>query len=168
MMENYIVISNCVVYNVAYDVSLDQEEVKENSNQDLLGLCKWFYENCMVQNPVKFHYICLGKDVVSNSWQCYKEDLKATIHLGNWFRNRNLQQTKVWRSYKNLCSKAFQNLEPLRRISNLLDIQKNNLLFNTKINCQFRYRAPVCMFCSRRSNSLVKFALTGILSRIWT
>ena len=79
MMENYIVISNCVVYNVAYDVSLDQEEVKENSNQDLLGLCKWFYENCMVQNPVKFHYIYLGKDVVSNSWQCHKEDLKASI-----------------------------------------------------------------------------------------
>ena len=79
MMENYIVISNCVVYNVAYDVNLDQEEVKENSNQDLLGLCKWFYENCMVKNPVKFHYIYLGKDVVSNSWQYYKEDLKASI-----------------------------------------------------------------------------------------
>ena len=67
MMENYIFISNCVVYNVAYDLSLDLEEVKENSNQDLLGLCEWFYENCMAQNPVKFHYICLGKDVVSNS-----------------------------------------------------------------------------------------------------
>ena len=70
MVEKYIVISNCADDNVVYDFGLDQEEVLE--------LCECFYENCMVLNSDKCHYICLWKDVVSNLLQFFGKDIKAS------------------------------------------------------------------------------------------
>ena len=40
---------------------------------------------------------------------------------------------------KSFCSKASQKLGALQRISNLLDTQKKNLLFNSIIKSQFSY-----------------------------
>ena len=57
---------------------------------------------------------------------------------------------------KSLCSKAFQKLGELQRFLNLLQTQKKNILFGSKLKSQFSYCLLVWIFCSRRSNSLVK------------
>ena len=45
----------------------------------------------------------------------------------------------------------------LQKISNLLDTQKKNLLFNTIIKFQFSYCPFVWRFCLGRSNSLLNY-----------
>ena len=101
--------------------------------------------------------MCLGKDSLSDLLRFCGEDLEASelvtvleIQIDNKLNFENY--------IKSLCSKASQKLRSLQRISNLLYMQKKNLLFNFIIKSQFSYFPLVWMFCSRRSNSLVKRA----------
>ena len=68
--------SNCVYDNVLYAFSSELEEVKENLNQGLLKWSEWFYEDCLILNPNKCHYMCLGRDIVIDLLQFFGEDLK--------------------------------------------------------------------------------------------
>ena len=96
--------------------------------------------------------MCLGKDSAGDLLRFCGEDLVASeleIVLGIQIYNKlNLY-------HKSLCNKASQKLGPLQRISNMLDTQKKNLLFNSIIKSQFSYWPLIWMFCSRRSNSLL-------------
>ena len=89
----------------------------------------------------------LGKDTVSDLLRfCIKTVLGIKID--------NKPNIKI--HIKSLCSNTTQKLGALKRISTLLDTQKKNLLFNSIIKFQFSHCPLVWMFCSRRSNSLVK------------
>ena len=140
-------LSNYLDDNILYAFGSNLKVIIQNLTQDLLKISEWLQENRMILIPEKCHYICLKKDSVS--------DLKASepeavleIQIDNKlsFKNR----------IKSLCGKASQKLGALQRISKLVDTQKKNLLFNSIIKSQFSYCPLVWMFCSRRSNSLVK------------
>ena len=108
----------------------------------------------MILNPEKCHHVCLGKDSAGNLLRFCGEDLIASqpeTVLGIQIDNNLNFENHV----KYLCNKASQKLGALQRISNMLDAQKKNLLFNSVIKFQFSYCPLVWMFCSRRSNSLV-------------
>ena len=78
-------------------------------------------------NLEKCHYMCLGKDLVSDLLRLCGEDLEASeleTVLGIQIDNKLNFENHV----KPLCSQAFQKLGALQRISNLLDTQKKNLL----------------------------------------
>ena len=90
----------------------------------------------MILNPEKCHYICLGKDYVSDLLRFCGEVLETNeletvigIQINNKLNFEN--------HTKSLCSKASQKLGALQRFSNLLDAQKKNLLFSSVINSQF-------------------------------
>ena len=152
--ENRSFLNNYADNNVLYAFGSNLEGVKQNLSQDLLKLSEWFHENCMILNPEKCHYMCLGKDCVSNLLRYCAEVLETSeletisgIQIGNKLNIEN--------HIKSICSKASQRLGVLQRFSNLLDAQKKNLLFNCIIKSHFSYCPLVWMFCSRRSNSLV-------------
>ena len=96
----------------------------------------------------------LGKDSRSDLLRFCGEDLVASeleTVLGIQIDNKLNFENHI----KSLCNKASQKLGALQRISNMLDTQKKNLLFNSIIKSQFSYCPLVWMFCSRRSISLV-------------
>ena len=98
--------------------------------------------------------MCLGKDSAGDLLRFCGKDLIASeleIVLGIQIDNKLNFENHI----KPLCNKASQKLGALQRISNMLDTQKKNLLFNFIIKSQFSYCPLVWMFCSRRSNSLV-------------
>ena len=95
--------------------------------------------------------LCLGKDPASDLLRFCGEDLVA----GELETVLGIQIDNKLNFENYLCNKASQKLGALQRISNMLDTQKKNLLFNSIIKSQFSYCPLVWMFCSRRSNSLV-------------
>ena len=108
----------------------------------------------MILNPVKCHYMILGKDSEGDLLRFCGEVLEASqieTVLGIQIDNKLNFENQI----KSLCSKASQKLGALQRFSNLVDVQKKNLLFNSIINSQFSYCPLVRMFYSRTSNSLV-------------
>ena len=152
--ENRSFSSNYADDNVLYAFDFNLDEVKQNLSQDLLKLSEWFYENFMILNLEKCHYMCLGKDSAGDLLRFCGEDLVASeleTVLGIQIDNKLNFENHI----KSLCNKASQILGALQRISNMLDMQKKSLLFNSIIKSQFSYCPLVWMFCSRRSNSLV-------------
>ena len=149
--ENRAFISNYADDNVLYAFGSNLEEVKQNLSQYLLKLSEWFHENCMILNQEKFYYKSLGKDSEGDLLRFCGEVLEASqieTVLGIQIDNKLNFENHI----KSLCSKAFQELGTLQRFSNLLDVQKKNLLSNSIIKSQFSYCLLVWMFCSRRSN----------------
>ena len=160
--ENRSFLSNYADYNVLYAFGSNLDEVKQNLSQDLLKLSEWVYENCMILNPEKCHFMCLGKDSASDLLRFCGEDLVASeleTVLGIQIDNKLNFENHI----KSLYNKASQKLGALQRTSNMLDKQKKSLLFNSIIKSQFSYCPLVWMFCSRRSNSLVSNVHEGAL-----
>ena len=46
----------------------DLEKVKQTLRQDFEIVAKWFYENCMVFNSGKCHFMCLGQNTVNGTF----------------------------------------------------------------------------------------------------
>ena len=44
----------------------DKEETKRALAKDFQTVSNWFYENYMILNTGKCHYMCMGKDVEEN------------------------------------------------------------------------------------------------------
>ena len=92
----------------------------------------------MILNPEKCHYMSLGKDSEGDLLKFCGEVLEASqteTVLGIQIDNKLNFENHI----KSLCSKAFQELGTLQRFSNLLDVQKKNLSFNSIIKSQFNY-----------------------------
>ena len=82
--------------------------------------------------------MCIGKDSAGDLRRCCGEDLVASeleTVLGIQIDNKLNFENHI----KSLCNKASQKLGALQRISNMLDRQKKNLLFNSIIKSQFSY-----------------------------
>ena len=70
-------LSNYADDNVLYAFASDPAKVKQNLTQDLkLKLSEWIHENYMILNPEKCHYMCHGKDSVSDLLRFCGEVLK--------------------------------------------------------------------------------------------
>ena len=82
--------------------------------------------------------MCLGKDFVSDLLRLCGEDLEAS-EFETALAIQTDDKVNSEKRIKSLCSKASQKLGALQRISNPLDTQKKNLLFNSIIKSQFSY-----------------------------
>ena len=60
------VLSNYADDNNLYAIGNDKEETKRALFKDLQAVINWFYENYMILNTEKCHYMCMGKDVEEN------------------------------------------------------------------------------------------------------
>ena len=60
LLSNYADDSNL------YAIGNDKEETKRALVKDFQTVINWFYENYMILNTGKCHYMCMGKDVNEN------------------------------------------------------------------------------------------------------
>ena len=82
--------------------------------------------------------MCLGKDSAGDLLRFCGEDFVAR-ELETVLRIQIDNKLNFENHIKSLCNKVSQKLGALQRISNMLDTQKKNLLFNSIIKSQFSY-----------------------------
>ena len=106
----FLFVGNSVLSNYADDSTLyssgnDLEKVKQTLSEDFEIVTKWFYENYMVFNSGKCHFICLGQNTMNETFvydniemkNCEEEKILSVI-IDNKLRFK--------RYVKNLCEKA--------------------------------------------------------------
>ena len=151
----YSVLSNYADDNNLFVIGKNKEDIKSLLLLDFEIVNNWFYENFMILNPEKSHYMCLGKNLDDNEVLNFnnlviesseeKEILGIKIDKNLNFNNR----------IKSICRKAGQKLSTLLRISSNLNMKQEKLLYKSMIKSQFNYCPLVWMFCSRQSNILI-------------
>ena len=121
---------------------------------DLDKVTEWLFENYMVLNAGKCHFMCLGKNTENETFT-FKDTImnnsKEEKILGVIIDNRLTFSSHI----RELCKKASQKISALSRISNQLNDSEKVLLFNAVVKSQFNYCPLVWMFCSRTSNSMI-------------
>ena len=128
--------------------------VNENLKINFFIIKKWFYENHMVLNPEKCHYLVLEKRSNSDTINLNGTKLASGTYekLNGILIDRDLSSDK---HIKSLCRKAGQKLNALARIRNYLAHDQKRLLLNSIIKSQFSYCPLIWMFCSRSLNNLI-------------
>ena len=133
----YSVLSNYADDNNFFVIGKNKENIKSLLLLDFEIVNNWFYENFMILNPEKSHYMCLGKNLDDNEVLNFNKNLNFNNHI------------------KSICRKAGQKLSALLRISSNLNMKQEKLLYKSTIKSQFNYCPLVWMFCSRQSNNLI-------------
>ena len=152
----FATLSNYADDNNLFTSGCNKDEANEKLLADFRTVMNWFYENFMILNTGKCHYMCIGKDtnekdvfklnesqIMKNSEEVdilgIKVDRKLTFH----------------QHIKEICKKAGQKLSALLRMSPYIDKDKRKIIYNSIIKSQFNYCPLVWMFCLRKSNNLM-------------
>ena len=103
--------------NTLYNSVSDLEKVKQTLRQDSQIITKWFYENYMVLNSGKCHFMCLGQNTVNEIFVYDKIEMKNSkeekilrLIIDNKLRFKS--------HAKNICKKASQKIWALSRLIN--------------------------------------------------
>ena len=147
-------ISNYADDNTLYALGDNLKSVKENLLIDFQIVSDWFYENYMVLNADKCHFMCLGKNTEEETFtfnEIVMKNSKEEKILGVIIDNKLSFKSHI----KELCKKASQKLAALSRLSGYLNSNEKQLVFNSVLKSQFNYCPLVWMFCSRNSNNMI-------------
>ena len=103
--------------NTLYNSVSDLEKVKQTLRQDSQIITKWFYENYMVLNSGKCHFMCLGQNTVNEIFDYDNTEMKNSkeekilrLIIDNKLRFKS--------HAKNICKKASQKIWALSRLIN--------------------------------------------------
>ena len=115
----------------------------------------WFYENFMILNPGKSHYMCLGNSLDNNEVLNFNNlTIKSSKEL-EIFGIKVENDLNFNNHIKSICWKAGQKLHALLRISFNLNMRQKKSLYKSMIKSQFNYCPLVWMFISGKFNNLV-------------
>ena len=124
---------------------------------DFAIISEWFYENYMLLNPEKCHFLTLGFNKSSPDFSFENTIIKNVTEekiLGIVIDNNLNFKSHM----KNICEKANQKLSALARISKLTTPTQRKKLINFFINAQFTYCPLIWMFSSKDAiNELIKY-----------
>ena len=137
-----------------YNTGKDLELVKSVLVKDFTAVKEWFYENFMILNPDKCHYMYIGKNTESDIFKFENvclENSKEEVISGITIDNKHIFDSHI----KSMCRKTGQKLSAVSRISPHLETHKKELLFKSMVKSQFNYCSLVWMFCSRNANNLI-------------
>ena len=147
-------LSNYADDNDLFSIGRDLNKVKDTLAKDFGNVTNWFYENFMVLNSKKCHFMCIGKDGENETFTfkdvCYKSS-KEEVILGITIDNKLSFDSHI----RKMCKTSGQKLNALSRITTFLNRDQKSIIFNAMIKSQFSYCPIIWMFSLRRSNSLI-------------
>ena len=135
----FLFVSNASLSNYADDNTLytfgdNLKKTKDNLRNSFDTVHQWFYENYMVLNAGKCHFMCLGNNTENETFLFYN------------ILTENSKQQKIigvelnFKSHiSELCKKASQKVAALSRLSSYLHNTEKKLIFNSIIKSQFSY-----------------------------
>jgi hypothetical protein len=148
-------IDKCNICNYADDNTLYSgrkylHQVISDLKHDFTNLNKWFFDNSMVLNPEKCHFMLLGHNGEVPDFvygDIILKNSKIEKILGITIDHKlNFEQ-----HVKNICIKSNQKLCALSRVSSHMNFLQKKLIFNSLIKSQFSYCPIIWMFCSKTS-----------------
>ena len=115
----------------------------------------WFYEDFMILNPGKCHFMSIDKNTHDENvfYEEEEETLRVTID----------RKLTFYQQFKKMCRKAGQKLSALLRLSLCLDTNKRKTIYTTMVKSQLNYCPLVWMFCPRRLSKLINKVQEGAL-----
>ena len=142
--------------NTLYACDTNIDSVFIRLKNDCSRIIKWFSNNSMVANPVKFQLMYLGNITNFDNLSILigKEKLLPTDEV-------KLLGVKIDRKLsfnahiKGFCSKASNKISALRRIRSFISIEKAKLLYEAFVKSIFNYCPLIWMFCSKEYNNLI-------------
>ena len=146
-------LSNYADDNILYIFGDNLKKIKDNLRNSCDTVHQRFYENCLVLNAGKCHFMCLGNNTENKTFvfhNIFVENSKEQKVLGVKIDNKLNLKSHISDLYKN----ASQKNAALSRLSSYLHKPKEKLIFNLIIKSQFRYCLLVWIFCSRTSNNM--------------
>ena len=123
MLSNYADDNNLSI------IRKNKEGIKTLPLLDFEIVNNWFYEKFMILNPVKVHYMCLGRNLDDNEVLKFnnltiKSSKEAEI-LGIKLDNNLNFNNRI----KLICRKAGQKLKALLRMSSKLSMKQNIYIY---------------------------------------
>ena len=133
----FLFISNSSLSNYADDNTLyifgdNLKKIKDNLRNSFDTVHQWFYENYMVLNAGKYHFICLGNNTKNETFLFHNilmENSKEKKILGVIIDNKLNFKSHV----SELCKKPSQKIAALSRLSSYLHSSEKKVIFNTII-----------------------------------
>ena len=134
-------LSNYADDNILHASGFNLEEVKNCLSNDFDAVTKWFYENHMILNAGKCHFMCLAKDTRNETF------IFKGLVMKNSEEQKMLRVTRLeldnkltFKSHsKNLCKKASQKIGALSSLSNHLNDSQKKLILNSIVKSQFSH-----------------------------
>ena len=148
-------LSNYADDNNLFATGTDIQLINQMLLSDFRAVNNWFYENFIIINPGKRHFVSIGK---------YTRDEDAFYYDNLTLKNSNEEEIlevtidrklTFHQHIKKMCRKAGQKLSALLRLSPYLDTNKRKSIYTTMVQSQLNYCPLVWMFCPRRSNNLI-------------
>ena len=138
LFANKSEICNYADDNTLYSANKNINQIISNLSNDFETLTKWFYDNYMVLNPDKCHFMTLGFQDQNFDFHYKNVVIKNSAEekiLGITIDNKlNYKAHTI-----NLCIVANPKLSALCRISNYIDSGKCKLSIDAFVKSQFSY-----------------------------
>ena len=139
----FLFVSNVSLSNYADDNTLytfgdNLKKNKDNLRSSFDTVHQWFYENYMVLNAGKCHFMCLGNNTENETFLFHNilmENSKEQKILGVIIDNKLNFKSHI----SELCKKASQKIAALSRLSSYLHNSEKKLIFNSIIKSQSSY-----------------------------
>ena len=113
-------LSNSADDNNLYSMGNNIELVKMDLQTDFRAITNWFFENYMILNSEKYHYMCIGKNCADDTFlhnnKKFKNSKEERI-LGVIIDNKQTFDSHINR----MCKIAAQKLSALSRVSVFID-----------------------------------------------
>ena len=137
--------------NSLYSIEDNLKEVKTILKKNFELLQGWFYENYMVLNPGKCHYLIINNDIINTSIELGEKVLYAEAEqklLGIIIdKDLNFQSHT-----KSIIKTANQKLSALIRVAPFMTDFNKKVIFNSFFKGQFNYCPLLWMFSTREVN----------------
>ena len=155
----FLFVSNSSLSNYADDNTLytfgdKLKKIKDNLRSSFDTVHQRFYENYMVLNAGKCHFMCLGNNTENETFLFHNilmENNKEQKILGVIIDSKLNLKSHI----SQLCKKASQKSAASSILSSYLHNSEKKSIFNSIIKSQFSYCRLVWIFCSRTSNNMI-------------
>ena len=150
----FLFAKNSTLYNYAADNTQFSckktfDQVINNLQTNFLTLKVWFYDNFLVLNPKKCHFVTLRNG--NNLCDFSRNDIIIKNSLLEKMLGLTIDNNLDFSDHiSNICKTANQKLNALFRVSVNANSDKCTLLIDSFIKSHFSYCPLIWMFCNRK------------------
>ena len=147
-------LSNNADDNTLYTFRDNLKNIKDILRNSFDTVHQWFYENYMVLNAGKCHFMCLGNNKENETFLFHNilmENSKEQKILGVIIDIKLNFKSHI----SELCKEASQKISALSRLSSYQHNSQKKITFNSIIKPKFSYCPLVWMLYSRTSNNMI-------------
>jgi hypothetical protein len=157
----FFFVTHSILYNYADDNTLlfahtDMDAVVANLTHDSEIAIKWFHDNGMKANPLKFQSIVSHRyEKVSATFKIAGSEIQseeAVKLLGVTIDSKLTFSQHV----RNICQQASKQLNRLKRLSKILTMTDKLCIYRTFIVSNFNYCPLAYIFCNKMSKRMME------------